>query len=80
MGAGLTDRALVPNRSKDAFGVGMALGWLDPNHYSVLAGAGQRISVRIQANNTPVPYQFSEEQTCSFKSTGFSNQILSHLF
>jgi len=30
-GAGFTGRALVPHRPKDSFGIGMALGWLNPN-------------------------------------------------
>ena len=32
-GAGFTGRALVPNRPKDTFGIGMALGWLNPNNF-----------------------------------------------
>ncbi|WP_108683424.1 carbohydrate porin [Methyloceanibacter sp. wino2] len=32
-GAGLTGRALVPSRPKDSFGIGMALGWLNPNNF-----------------------------------------------
>jgi len=32
-GAGLTGRALVPHRPKDSFGIGMALGWLNPNTF-----------------------------------------------
>lgn len=31
VGAGLTFRALIPHRSQDSFGVGMAWGWLNPN-------------------------------------------------
>lgn len=33
-GAGLTGRGLVPRRPKDSFGVGMALGWLNPNLFA----------------------------------------------
>jgi len=32
-GAGFTGRALVPHRPKDTFGIGMALGWLNPNTF-----------------------------------------------
>lgn len=33
VGAGFTGRALIPNRPKDTFGIGMALGWLNPNNF-----------------------------------------------
>lgn len=32
-GAGFTGRALVPNRPKDSFGIGVAWGWLNPNSF-----------------------------------------------
>jgi len=32
-GAGFTGRGLVLNRPKDSFGIGMALGWLNPNNF-----------------------------------------------
>lgn len=35
VGTGLTFRSLVPTRPQDSFGVGMALGWLEPNDYDV---------------------------------------------
>jgi porin len=34
LGAGLTGRGLVPQRPQDSFGMGMALGWLNPNNYT----------------------------------------------
>lgn len=33
-GAGFTGRALVPKRPQDSFGIGMALGWLNPNNFT----------------------------------------------